>query len=86
MLLFMKEEWKSKITQEFTGICRNPEEMSERVEFHAKLTTRGRVYIPKTIVERWMLRKDTLIRVRVLLRGGFRSVEFIPGCGLASAS
>jgi len=50
--------------------------MSERVEFHAKLTTRGRVYIPKTIVERRMLWRDTLIHVRVLLRGQLRSVEF----------
>jgi len=27
--------------------------MPERVEFHAKLATRGYVYIPKIMVERW---------------------------------
>ena len=51
-------------------------EMSGRVEFHAKLATRGRVYIPKVTVERWMLWRDTPIHVRVLLRGQLRSVEF----------
>jgi len=62
--------------QDFTGIYRKPQEMYEKVEFHAKLATRGRVYIPKVIVERWMLWRDTLIYVRVLLRGQLRSVEF----------
>ena len=51
-------------------------ELSGRVEFHAKLATRGRVYIPKVIVERWTLWRDTPIHVRVLLRGQLRSVEF----------
>ena len=50
--------------------------MSEKIEFHAKLATRGRVYIPKIMVERWMLWKETPIHVRVLLRGQLRSVEF----------
>jgi len=62
--------------QEFTGIYRKPQEMYEKVEFHAKLATRGRVYIPKVVVERWMLWKETPIHVRVLLRGQLRSVEF----------
>ncbi len=46
------------------------------VEFHTRLATRGRVHIPKVIVERWMLWRDTLIHVRVLLCGQLRSVEF----------
>jgi len=46
------------------------------VEFHAKLATRGRVHIPKIVVEQRMLWKETLIYVRVLLRGQFRTVEF----------
>jgi len=33
--------------QESTGICRKSKEMSESVGFHARLATRGRVYIPK---------------------------------------
>ncbi len=61
MILFMKGEWKLKISLDFKGIHRKPQEMSERVEFHAKLATRGRVYIPKIMVERWMLWKDTPI-------------------------
>jgi len=30
------------------------------VEFHAKLATLWQVYIPKIIVERWMLWQETL--------------------------
>ncbi len=62
-----------RILQESTG---NERKLKEMVEFHARLATRGRVYIPKVIVERWMLWRDTLIYVRVLLRGQLRSVEF----------
>ncbi len=35
---------------ETTGNHRNLKEMSERVEFHAKLATRGRVHIPKNML------------------------------------
>jgi len=40
---------------ETTGNHWNLQEMSERVEFHAKLATRGRVRVPKGIVERYFM-------------------------------
>jgi len=60
-----------RILQESTGTHRKLKEMSERVEFHAKLATRGRVYIPKIMVERWVHWKDALTHFRVLLCGDF---------------
>jgi len=60
MILFMKGEWKRNISLDFTGIYRKPQEttgiyrnlqeMSERAEFHARLATTGRVYIPKIML------------------------------------
>jgi len=49
--------------EEIRGILRKTEEMSESVGFHARLATRGRVYIPKVVVERWVLWKETLIHI-----------------------
>ncbi len=61
MILFMKWEWKPKISLDFTGIYRKLQEstgihrklkeMLVRVESHAKLATRGRVCIPKIGLE-----------------------------------
>jgi len=48
--------------------------MSEETRFHANLSSRGRVYIPKRVVESAELWLETRIHVRVY--GGFRSVEF----------
>ncbi len=48
--------------------------MSEEVRFHAKLSSKGRVYIPKRVVESAELWLETKIHVRVYK--GFRSVEF----------
>jgi len=38
------------------------------VEFHMRLATRGRVHIPKVIVEQWRIWKDTLIHEKRLLQ------------------
>jgi len=63
--------------EEKRGILRKKEEnigMSEEIRFRAKLSSRGRVYIPKRVVESAELWLETRIRVRVYK--GFRSVEF----------
>jgi len=48
--------------------------MSEEVRFHVKLSSRGRVYVPKRVVESAELWLETRIHVQVLK--GFRSAEF----------
>ena len=48
--------------------------MSEGIRFHAKLSSKGRVYIPKRVVESAGLWLGTRIHIRVYK--GFRSVEF----------
>jgi len=62
---------------EFIGILRKIEEnvgMLEGIRFHAKLSSRGRVCIPKRVVESAELWLET--RIHVWVYKGFQSVEF----------